>query len=355
MDGIDAAIITTDGHSLISSGTGHTLYYTEEFKNKIRQIIKGGGEMAVLEKELTLLHARAIDELLLISGDDRKSIDLVGFHGHTIEHRPHDGITVQIGDGALLSKLTGFNVVYDFRVDDVKSGGQGAPLVPIFHQALMLSEKLPVAILNIGGVANVTWIGGNENQLLAFDTGPGNALIDDWIKDKTGKSFDEGGNIAKQGVVDQELLSSIMNDEYFLQIPPKSLDRNHFAGIMQNFNLSSENGAATLAAFTAESILQAEKHFPEKVNKWLVAGGGRHNLAIMNYLKSRIAVPVVDIDELGLSGDMLEAQAFAFLAVRRLLGLPISFPGTTGVKKPLTGGRIILNNKYNNVNDYILI
>ena len=215
MDGIDAAIITTDGYNLISSGHGSTFFYSEPFKDKIRQLIKGIGDKDSVTTELTELHAKAVDELLKLSGEDKQSINLIGFHGHTIQHRPHEGITIQIGDGKLLCELTGINVVNDFRTNDVKEGGQGAPLVPIFHQALMASENLPVAVLNIGGVANVTWIGKNENDLLAFDTGPGNALIDDWIKEKTGKTFDDGGNIAKRGTVDKQLLLKLMNDEYF--------------------------------------------------------------------------------------------------------------------------------------------
>jgi len=338
MDGIDAAIIITDGHKIQKTIAGKTFPYTKEFRSKIRDVISGKGEVAAVTYELTKLHANAVEALLAAAGEDKNSIDFIGFHGHTIDHRPHDGVTIQIGDGKLLSELTGIKVVNDFRTNDVKEGGQGAPLVPVFHQALISEMDCPVAIVNIGGVANVTWIGKNEGDLLAFDTGPGNALLDDWVLSKTGKHFDDGGKLAKSGKIDEILLAKFMQDSYFKKTPPKSLDRNHFAGIPANYKISAEDGAATLAAFTAKSIAASEKFFPQAVKKWLIAGGGRHNAAIMDFLKIFLEAPVKDIDSIGFNGDMLEAEAFAFLAVRTILGLPISFPGTTGVKQPLTGG-----------------
>lgn len=337
MDGIDAAIVVTDGYKVIETGAGIFSPYKEEFKEKIRNLIKGKGDRSEVTHELTLLHVWAVEKLLEESGETKESIDLIGFHGHTIDHRPHEGITVQIGDGELLSRMTSIDVVNDFRVADVKAGGQGAPLVPIYHQALLESEEKPVAVVNIGGVANITWIGEKDGDLLAFDTGPGNALLDDWVRSKTGKPFDENGNISSSGKVNESLLNDFMQDPYFAVKPPKSLDRNHFSRILDN-NIRVEDGAATLAAFTAQSIAISEKFFAKPVKRWLIAGGGRHNAAIMNYLKKCLQVPVINIDELGFSGDMLEAQAFAFLAVRNILGLPISFPGTTGVLKAMCGG-----------------
>lgn len=338
MDGIDAAIIITDGHKILSTGVGEFFPYTETFRGKLRQLIKGYGDKAEVTKELTELHSEAVHKLLEKAGEHKSSIDFIGFHGHTIYHNPKELVTIQIGDGALLKQLTGIKVVNDFRTKDVKSGGQGAPLVPIYHQALMAGQALPIVVVNIGGVANVTWIGEKEGDLLAFDTGPGNALLDDWVYSKTGKNYDAGGILAKSGKVDGSLLANFMQDKYFSIIPPKSLDRNNFQGIMDGYKITREDGAATLAAFTAESISAASIYFPQKVSKWLIAGGGRHNAAIMQQLRDKLAEPVINIDELGINGDMLEAQAFAFLAVRTVLGLPISFPGTTGVKEPVVGG-----------------
>ncbi len=340
MDGIDAAIIITDGYKVLETLAGKTFPYNGAFREKLRQLIKGAGDRNEVEEELTHLHANAVANLLESANEDKTSIDLIGFHGHTIDHRPQVRSTTQIGDGQLLSNLTGITVVNDFRTADVKAGGQGAPLVPIYHQALFAGEDKPVAVINIGGVANVTWIGKNDGDLLAFDTGPGNALLDDWVRIKTGKIFDDGGNLSKSGKVDEALLAKFMQDNFFAQKPPKSLDRNHFAPIPDNYNISTEDGAATLAAFTAESIALASKYFPEAVTKWIIAGGGRYNIAIMECLKKRLGAPVININELGQDGDMLEAQAFAFLAVRSVLGLPISFPGTTGITAPMCGGKM---------------
>lgn len=352
MDGIDAAIILTNGFTVLEMGTSVFMPYSEAFKEKIRQLIKGAGNKNEVEKELTNLHAAAVEHLLKEAGETPDAIDLIGFHGHTIDHRPHDGITVQIGDGDFLSKLTGINVVNDFRTADVKAGGQGAPLVPIYHQALLSHEHKPVAVVNIGGVGNVTWIGPHNGELLAFDTGPGNALIDDWVRQKTGKPFDNNGGIALSGKVDTTLLHQLMQNQYFNKFPPKSLDRNHFTGIPSGYNIILENGAATLAAFTVEAIAQSEKFFPHPVTRWIIAGGGRHNAAIMRYLKKRLHKEVIDINALGFNGDMIEAQAFAFLAVRSVLGLPISFPGTTGVKHPLNGGTLHTPNSNASASDF---
>lgn len=338
MDGIDAAIIATDGHIISSIIGGTTLPYTDEFRNKLQQLIVGKGNKQEVERELTILHSKAVSAVLDDCDEDTSSIDFIGFHGHTIDHRPHDGVTTQIGDGKLLQELTKITVINDFRSADVKAGGQGAPLVPVYHQALLHNEEKPIAVVNIGGVANVTWIGKNAGDLLAFDTGPGNALLDDWIKAKTEKHFDNGGKLAKKGKINKDIVATLMADKFFATKPPKSLDRNHFSSSRPYKDLSTEDGAASLVAFTAESIATAEKFFPEAVNKWLVSGGGRHNIAIMDSLKKLLNAPVLDINEIGNDGDLLEAQAFAFLAVRTALGLPISFPGTTGVKAPICGG-----------------
>jgi anhydro-N-acetylmuramic acid kinase len=276
-------------------------------------------------------------------------VDVVGFHGHTISHRPWAGSTIQIGDGALLARLTGIDVVNDFRTADVKAGGQGAPLVPVFHAALSAAQAHPLAVLNIGGVANVTWIGGSfdpaepapaEGSILAFDTGPGNALLDDWVWKRTGEHWDADGRLALAGRADDAAAEAILADAYFGREPPKSLDRDHFDA-SPVARLSPEDGAATLVAVTARSAALASRFFPQPAKRWLVCGGGRRNPAIMRALAAAIDVPVDPVETVGWDGDALEAQAFAYLALRSLDGLPLSFPRTTGVPRPLTGGTLM--------------
>jgi len=274
--------------------------------------------------------------LLDKAGITKADVDLIGFHGHTIDHRPQERMTWQIGDGALLAELTGIDVVNDFRSADVKEGGQGAPLVPLFHAALVKDNEKPVAVLNIGGVANVTYI--SENNIIAFDTGPGNAMLDDWVFQHNGKSYDEDGELSLEGNINEEALAKLVSNAYFEETPPKSLDRNHFSMDVVTA-LSLNDGAATLAAFTAESIALGAKFFPQEVKSWYVSGGGRHNKRIMSELSSRLSGDVHNIEDLGFDGDALEAQAFAYLAVRSIRKLPLSLPSTTGVKKSsVTGG-----------------
>jgi len=264
-------------------------------------------------------------------------VDLIGFHGQTISHAPAIGHTCQIGDGALLAAMTGIKVVNDFRTADVRAGGQGAPLVPVYHQALGSKLDKPVVFLNIGGVANVTYVG-KDGELIAFDTGPGNALIDDWMLRKSGHKFDAEGKIALSGKVDRVLLNKLLSHPFFSVPAPKSLDRNAFVSQAWE-SLSLADGTATLAAFTVHSIVESFKHFPSPPQQFIVAGGGRHNQFLMQQLQQQLKVPVSSIDALGLDGDAIEAEAFAYLAVRSIKGLPISFPTTTGVPEPMTGGR----------------
>ena len=305
--------------------------------------------MAAVEKELTERHAAVALRLLTENGLEPKDVALIGFHGQTILHEPDRGRTRQIGDGALLARLTGIDVVNDFRVQRHGPGGQGAPFVPLFHAALAASLKRPLAVLNIGGVANVTWIGegavkgtagtGAGAPILAFDTGPGNALIDDWALKHTGQAVDQDGALAVKGKVNEAALAKLMSHPYFAQKPPKSLDRNDFdAAPVQS--LSPADGAATLTAFTVASIAKATELFPSPARRWLVAGGGRRNPVLMASLTEKLGVPVAPVERVGWDGDMLEAQAFGYLAVRSVRGLPLSVPGTTGVKEPVTGGKL---------------
>jgi anhydro-N-acetylmuramic acid kinase len=339
MDGIDAALIETDGGELLRPVAFVARPYEPEFRARLASAVSAGAADAALEAELTRKHAEAAEALLAESGIAAAKVSLIGFHGHTVFHAPAERRTVQIGDGALLAKLTRIAVVNDFRSADVAAGGEGAPLVPIFHRAIAGPLEKPVAILNIGGVANVTWIG-QAGALLAFDTGPGNALIDDWALAHTGRPVDEGGSLASAGRSEEGILAELMADPYFTRRPPKSLDRNHFRSAPAMLaGLGPEDGAATLTHFTAAAAAAALAHLPEPPRRWIVTGGGRRNPALMSALAGRLGKPVDPIEAIGWDGDAIEAQAFAYLAMRSRKGLPISFPETTGVPRPMTGGR----------------
>ncbi len=342
MDGVDAAILRTDGERLVEAGPALTLPYPSAFRDRLRAIMGRRANDKGVEQvsaELTDFHIEAVNSLIEENRISISNIDIIGFHGQTILHRPGDRLTVQIGDGGRLAKALGISVAYDFRSADVAAGGQGAPLVPLFHAALASRLDLPVAMLNIGGVANVTWIGG-ENEILAFDTGPGNAPIDDWVSKAAGLAQDEDGHLARSGKVDRPRIEQALSDSYFARKPPKSLDRYGFTASLVD-GLSAADGAATLTEFTAESIAAASRHFPAPAKTWIVCGGGRHNSWLMARLAARIAPgKIIQCDTLGWDGNMLEAQAFAYLAVRVLRGLPLSLPSTTGVPRPMPGGKI---------------
>ena len=337
LDGIDAAFIETDGETRVAAGPALTVPYDRDLRARLRAALGGKGPAAEAEAAMTRAHAAAIGALL--SNHQLPKPDVIGFHGHTILHQPRQGRTWQLGDGALLASLTGIDVVNDFRSRDMAAGGEGAPFVPLYHRALAADLEKPLAVLNIGGVANVTWIGRQESDLLAFDTGPGNALIDDWALAHTGKPMDEGGALARAGKADENRLAHFLAHSYFARLPPKSLDRDDFASFMPE-GLSPADGAATLAAMTAAAAAAAQRHFPAPVRRWLVTGGGRHNPFLMDLLRRNLEAPVAPVETAGWDGDALEAQAFAFLAVRSLKGRPLSLPGTTGVKAPTTGGKL---------------
>ncbi|MBF0166869.1 MAG: anhydro-N-acetylmuramic acid kinase [Alphaproteobacteria bacterium] len=338
MDGIDAALLETDGERVTAFGPTLTRPYDEPFRERLRDILGLDDPSADLVRDLTLRHAEAVKALLAGAG---QGADLIGFHGHTVLHRPEEGKTLQIGDGALLAEMTGIDVVGDFRSADVAAGGQGAPLVPVYHAALAASLEKPLAVLNIGGVANVTYIG-PHGGVLAFDTGPGNALIDDWMLAMTGYPIDENGALAQEGHVDEAAVSEFIEHSWFAEPPPKSLDRDEFALFAKRLvgGMSPADGAATLCALTVAAVARAERHLPRVPRRWLVSGGGRKNPVLMSGLRFGLGVSVEPVEEVGWNGDALEAQAFAYLAARSLAGLPISYPSTTGVKEPMTGGRL---------------
>ena len=338
LDGVDAAYLETDGVDRIVFGPALTMPYPPAFRSRLRGVLGGAAAAAVaaVERELTDYHLAAVTRLRDEGGLDE--IDLIGFHGHTILHQPDQGRTWQIGDGGHLATQSGIPVICDFRSGDVAAGGQGAPFVPAYHRALAGKLPRPLAILNIGGVANVTWIGAGADDILSFDTGPGNAPIDDWILRYTGAAMDRDGAAARAGTVDRDFVNRFRADPYFAAPVPKSLDRDHFrAWVPAHLNL--QDGAATLTECVAVSIALAAARFPAPAETWLVTGGGRHNPVLMKAIEFALGLPVRPVESVGWDGDALEAQAFAYLAVRSLKGLPLSFPGTTGVPHPLSGGR----------------
>ena len=346
MDGIDVALVDTDGSAAAQRGPSATYPYTEALRRRLRAGISAAvelkdrqdrpGSLGALELELTDLHAQAVQSFLQQTEVAPAAVAVIGFHGHTVLHAPERRLTVQLGCGARLARATGIDVVHDLRAADVAAGGQGAPLAPAYHAALMARQAKPVVIVNIGGVANVTWIG-PSGALLAFDTGPGNAMIDDWTRRRQGLPCDADGRLAAAGCVRADFVTEYLRHSYFGLPPPKSLDRNAFAPELVD-GLSDADGAATLTAFTVESIARAREHFPEQPRLWVVAGGGRRNKTLMAMLAGRVEAAVAPAEAAGVDGDALEAEAWAYLAVRSSKGLPITFPGTTGVQLPLTGG-----------------
>jgi anhydro-N-acetylmuramic acid kinase len=350
LDGIDAALLETDGESVAVPGAALTLAYDAATRAMLRQALDDAVGVArgspvpyairEAERVSTEAHADAVFALLTKARLQAADVALIGYHGQTILHRPKQHWTWQIGDGAALARRTGIDVVNDFRSADVKAGGEGAPLVPLYHAALVKetrSLELPVAVVNIGGVANVTYI--SRDTILAFDTGPGNAPIDDWAHRHTGRPVDEGGALANAGRVNDAALTTMLEHAFFERVPPKSLDRLDF-GADAVAGLSAEDGAATLTAFTAAAIARAREHFPEAPTTWVVCGGGRLNPRLMAELRARMNAPVLAAEDAGWRGDFIEAEAFAYLAARSVKGLPLSLPTTTGVRQPMTGGKL---------------
>jgi anhydro-N-acetylmuramic acid kinase len=336
LDGIDVAMIDTDGRDRVIPGPALTIPYLPEFRDRLRSVLGGIGPVGEVEDELTRLHAEAVEHFL--QRHPGTEPDVVGLHGHTILHRPAQRRTWQIGDGALLAHRLGLDVVADFRSADVGAGGEGAPLAPLFHAALAAGLPKPLAVLNLGGVANVTWIGEGA-QILAFDTGPGNALLDDWVHRHTGNAADTDGALARSGHVSAVCVERFLASPFFDRPPPKSLDRDDFREVVRT-GLALQDGAATLTEMTAVAVAAATRHFSAPARQWLISGGGRHNPALMEALRRHLEAAVCPVEAAGWDGDALEAQAFAYLAVRSVEGLPLSLPSTTGVPHPTCGGRL---------------
>jgi anhydro-N-acetylmuramic acid kinase len=341
LDGIDVALIETDGLGYVKPLGFYYKAYDTSLRELLRQcfgMVTPNSDTKLAESLLTLVHADAVREALENFKISKEKIDIIGFHGQTITHDPNHRFTWQLGDGAILAENLNLHVINDFRSDDVKVGGQGAPLIPIYHWARCFQSqvKFPVAILNIGGVSNVTWLGREEGDILAFDCGPGNALIDDIVLKAIGQKFDKDGAISKSGQVDGDVVGRWLRHEFFSMKPPKSLDRQAWdITTISNFPLA--DAVATLTEFTVRSIAESRRFFPEPVNCLYVTGGGRLNLSIMEGLRTYFA-DVQPVEGIGWNGDSLEAEGFAYLAVRSLLKLPISFPKTTGCPYPISGG-----------------
>jgi len=357
MDGIDVAAIETDGETVSRFGPSALHSYEEHEVALLRRAMEEApalrarterpGAIGQAEDVSTALHARAVNTFITVNGIDRGTIDVIGYHGQTVLHRPREKLTIQLGVGAALACETGIPVVYDFRAADVAAGGQGAPLVPVFHRALAraVDRPHPIVVLNLGGVANITFIDG-ENDPVACDTGPANALLDDFMRSRNGAARDVNGEAAGKGRVDMEAIDRLLKHPFFAQTYPKSLDRNDFrewvaahAGLPEK---STADGAATLTMLTAATVARIVDVLPRAPQSCIVAGGGARNPTLVQMLTDRLApMPVETADHVGWSIDALEAQAFAFLAVRSLKGLPLTFPTTTGAPRQMRGGVLV--------------
>lgn len=353
MDGIDLAVVATDGDAMVRRGPSLFVPYEAPFRRRIEEGLitarairnrdERPADLSALERDITLRHAEAVARLVATLSGWRP--ELIGFHGQTLLHRPHEGLTVQIGDGQLLADRTGLPVVYDMRAADMVAGGQGAPLVPAYHAALARSlpaefaDRWPIAFVNIGGISNVTFVGRDEDPI-AFDSGPGNALIDQWVAREGGVPFDADGAIASEGGVVRSVVEAYLGNPFFDRPGPKSLDRGDFTlELAQGLELA--DGARTLAAVSAEAILKSAEGSNEPPKLWIVCGGGRKNPHILSDLRDGAAkrgAKVILAEDAGFDGDAMEAEAWAYLAVRSLEGLPLTYPTTTGCRTPVSGG-----------------
>ena len=356
LDGyIDVALLQTDGESITRFGDYTLAPYPQSIRSLLEETLRQalawqfeGPDPAIFaeaEEAITRAQSQAVADLVASAGLKPTDIGIVGFHGQSVLHRAPQpgriGTTRQLGNGQLMQDLLGVRVAYDFRSADMRAGGQGAPLAALYHQALLRRLGFVdgrTAVLNLGGVANITWWDGAE-QLIAFDVGPANAPINDFIRGLGLGEMDRDGTLALRGTVDEPRLERLLTHPYLSKPFPKSLDRFDFSASMAD-GLGPEDGAATLTAFTTSAVGKALDLLPRRPERLVVCGGGRHNPAIMAMLKTRAGVEAISADTLGLRGDAIEAECFAFLAVRVLRDLPISFPTTTGAPHPLTGGRL---------------
>ncbi len=355
MDGIDLALVTTDGDGHVARGAGGFAPYDAAFRARLAGALETAkaiarrnerpGDLAAVEREVTLRHAAAVRDFL---SRQAARPALIGFHGQTVLHRPLQALTVQLGDGAVLARETGIPVVYDMRAQDMRHGGQGAPLVPAYHAALAASlpsllpgalRRFPVCFVNIGGISNITFVP-ERGDPVAFDTGPGNALIDQWVQREGGIPYDAGGAVAAEGGVVHAVVERYLQNPFFAKAGPKSLDRLDFT-LDAVSGLELADGARTLAAVSAQAILAGADHLPQPPRLWIVCGGGRKNPHIVGDMRSLAAMSGAEVilaEEAGFDGDAMEAEAWAYLAVRSRRGLPLTFPTTTGCRQAVSGG-----------------
>ncbi|TAU53251.1 anhydro-N-acetylmuramic acid kinase [Rhizobium leguminosarum] len=352
MDGIDVALIRTDGRGFIERGPFMGVPYDADFRGQLKRALELArplsarnerpAELREIELELTLRHVIAVTAFLERFGLLADGVDVLGFHGQTVLHRPDEGLTIQIGDGPELARRTGIAVVYDMRANDMVHGGQGAPLVPAYHAALagkFQQQGQAVCFVNIGGISNLTSIG-TDGRISAFDSGPGNTLIDQWVEMQTGRTYDPGGEIGGRGKVVASLAERYLESPFFRGNVRRSLDRGDFATLRPE-EASLEDGARTLAHVAAASIIKSASFLAETPAIYIVCGGGRLNATLMaefSVMAERFGSKVLSAEEAGFDGDAMEAEAWAYLAVRSLDGLPLTFPGTTGVGVPVSGG-----------------
>lgn len=355
MDGIDVALLRTDGEAIVERGPFLGVAYDPDFRDRLKLALEQAkavkqrderpGALASIERELTLRHVSAVTKFLATNQIDAAEIDIIGFHGQTVLHRPDQALTVQIGDGVLLARETGIAVAYDLRANDMVHGGQGAPLVPVYHAALarnLRDARLPVCFVNIGGISNLTFIGA-DGLIVGYDSGPGNTLIDQWVETHAGVPFDQGGMIASEGRVIGDLADRYLESPFFTAEKRRSLDRNDFPPL-SGTDAELSDGARTLAYVAAASIIKSAGHLPATPTLYVICGGGRLNRVMMHELRAlarRQNGDVISAEEAGFDGDAMEAEAWAYLAVRSLDGLPLTFPGTTSVSKPVSGGVIV--------------
>jgi anhydro-N-acetylmuramic acid kinase len=357
MDGIDLAVLRTDGEARVERGPAGFVGYEAAFRRRLAESLDEAkairrrddrpGRLADVEREIVDRHAAAVGGFVSALPEEWKP-QLVGFHGQTVLHRPQEALTVQLGDGARLAEALALPVVWDMRAEDMRQGGQGAPLVPAYHAALAKAlpaafrERFPVVFVNVGGISNVTFVP-REGEPVAFDSGPGNALIDQWVAREGGVPFDQDGRIASEGGIVTPVVEAYLGSPFFARPGPKSLDRNDFT-LSEAAGMELADGARTLAAVSALAILRSAEQMPEMPRLWIVCGGGRRNPHIVGDLRAA-AAPLADVllaEDVDLDGDAMEAEAWAFLAVRSRRGLPLTYPGTTGCRAPTLGGALSL-------------
>lgn len=340
-DGLDLAYIITDGKSQLTVGPSVTIPFHDTYKNTLRKRVTlmaarhfMDGE---LDQDIAKYHAFHIKEFIQ---KNQLEVDAIGFHGQTVWHDPANGLTVQLGDCQMLANALGINVVGQMRLNDIANGGQGAPLAPVYHQVISAKLPKPVVIINIGGVSNLTLI--TEDELIAGDVGPGNALIDDWMEQKTGTAQDTDGSYAKRGIIIPSILNKWLENPFFSQALPKSLDRMHFHKILDDCQkLSIEDGAATLTEFTVQSIVHGVQNLLEQPECIVICGGGYHNPVMMYGLRKNFEnIEIIGVSALDFDENAIEAQLMAYLAARFFENLPSSFPSTTDVSVPTVAGQI---------------